>query len=964
MCSQENRNMRVLLSLPPKLSQDFHQIEYKSKEDYFCAHDPIGAKLGSAGATVHILESAWRDSDGSKGLQDWLSEQNRIIIHAGGQSRRLPAYAPSGKILTPMPLLSWARGQKYGQHLLDLQLPLLEALLKKAPPKLNTLIACGDALIRNSGKLPHLPEADVLCLGLWAKPEVASRHGVFFMPRSSPNEWAFSLQKPSQKELLDLAQEYHYLIDLGIWLLSDKAVKLLFKKCGWQENQQSFEHTHPNYYDLYGEFGLYLGNEPRIKDPEIQELSCAVVRLSEGEFYHFGRTDELIHSSIALRNLYPLPEKEKIKSIKNPQVFTQNSQIDIPLNSFQDNIWIENSHVSEGWKLGRRHMITGVPENDWKLNFQDDICLDIVPVGERLYCLRPYDFSDLFKEKIAEASWMGNTIWEWMEKREIDKRLLNWELEQDIQKTAIFPLLEEDELEEGFIQWMIDPQPISNETYKSLWLRERLSAEDLSNQANLKRLYEQRDQFKKVNLGQLLEKTSIRWISRLDLSSLAAEYWRLGVVPDGTDALPKKAGMDKIHTAMFMYEYLRDKDQEEAKQWEQEAFGALRALITGKPKKNRQNPKQRLLEDQLIIARAPLRMDLAGGWSDTPPYCLNYGGQVLNVAININGQPPIEVIIRSSEKLHFKLNSIDQGLHETVNSFEELRKYDQLGETFAIPKAALALAGFLPEYAKHPEENLEAQILRAGRGLEINLLAAVPKGSGLGTSSILATAVLGAISEAYKLGWSRMEIGHKVLVLEQMLTSGGGWQDQYGGLFPGLKYLETKAGKDQVPEIHYIEESKLEELEYKDRLLLYYTGITRIAHNILGEIVRGMFLNSEEHLQHLHRIYQHGKETYELANHGSYERFAKMVAKSWELNKALDSGTNPPQVEQIMQQIDPFIYGAKLLGAGGGGFLFIMAKGKEEAAKIKKELNHSPPNKQARFVEFSVSKEGLQIIRT
>jgi len=956
--------MRVLLSLPPKLSHDFHQIENKSPEDYFCTHDPIGAKLGSAGATVHIIESAWKDEQQDEDLNSWLPRQKRIIVHAGGQSRRLPAYAPSGKILTPMPLLSWARGQKYGQHLLDLQLPLLEALLKKAPSRLNTLIACGDALIRNSGKLPHLPEVDVLCLGLWAKPELASRHGVFFTPRSNPNEWAFSLQKPSQKELLELSEEYYYLIDLGIWLLSDKAVKLLFKKCGWQEGKEAFKQAHPDYYDLYGEFGLYLGNNPRLKDPEIQELSCAVVRLSEGEFYHFGRTDELIHSSIALRNLHPVPEKQKIKSIKNPRVFTQNSRVDIPLNSFQDNIWIENSHVSEGWKLERRHMISGVPENEWKLNFQEDICLDIVPVEEEKFCLRPYGFSDLFKARIKDAHWMGNSIWDWLSKRGIDKNELDWDLDQDIQKTALFPLIHQTELEEGFIQWLIDPNPVQHEAYAKLWLRERKTAEELSNEANLVRLYQQRDLFKKENLDQLLEKTSSKWISRLDLSALAKEYKRLGVVPNGREALPKKAGMDKIHTAMFMYEYLRDKEAEGAQLWEEEAFGALRDLIKGKPKKNRQNPKKKLLDDQLIIARAPLRMDLAGGWSDTPPYCLNYGGQVLNVAININGQAPIEVIIKASDKPHFKLSSIDQGLQEEVTSFDSLQKYDQLGEAFAIPKAALALAGFLPDYAKHPAEDLSTQIMQAGGGLEISLLAAVPKGSGLGTSSILATAVLAALSEAYKLGWSRMEIGNKVLMLEQMLTSGGGWQDQYGGLFPGLKYLETSPGKIQSPQIHYVEESVMEDTEYSNRLMLYYTGITRIAHNILGEIVRGMFLNSEEHLQHLHRIFQHGKDTYELAIHGSYERFAKMVAKSWELNKALDAGTNPPEVDKIMQQIAPYSYGAKLLGAGGGGFLFIMAKGKEEADNIRKELKNSPPNERARFLDFSVSKEGLQIIRT
>jgi len=69
--------------------------------------------------------------------------EKRILLHAGGQSRRLPGYAPSGKILTPIPVFRWARGQKLGQNLLSLQLPLYEKIMERAPERLRTLIASG-----------------------------------------------------------------------------------------------------------------------------------------------------------------------------------------------------------------------------------------------------------------------------------------------------------------------------------------------------------------------------------------------------------------------------------------------------------------------------------------------------------------------------------------------------------------------------------------------------------------------------------------------------------------------------------------------------------------------------------------------------------------------------------------------------------------------------------------------------
>ena len=108
-------------------------------------------------------------------------------------------------------------------------------------------------------------------------------------------------------------------------------------------------------------------------------------------------------------------------------------------------------------------------------------------------------------------------------------------------------------------------------------------------------------------------------------------------------------------------------------------------------------------------------------------------------------RPPLHCYIKASEKPEFVLRSIDLGAQETITTYEELKEFHNVGSPFAIPKAALALSGFIPDFSYRKFSSLHKQLTEAGGGLEISILSAVPKGSGLGTSSILAATVLGTL---------------------------------------------------------------------------------------------------------------------------------------------------------------------------------------------------------------------------
>jgi len=844
--------MKKLLSLPPNLVGAFHDVTGLSREEYFCTCDPVGHRLGSGGGTTWLLQEAFKAEGGD--FDAWLSREKRILIHAGGQSKRLPSYAVSGKVLMPVPVFRWERGQRLSQDLLSLQLPLYEKMMALAPENIHTMVVSGDVLIRATQPLQAIPEADVVCYGLWLDASVARNHGVFVSDRRTPSVLKQMLQKPSVQTLTEIQKDHYFLTDIGIWLLSDKAVKILAQRSEGRE------------YDLYGEFGCALGTDPTKPDGDVSSLSVAIVPLAGGEFYHFGTSREMISSTVRIQNLEN--DQRKIMHLDrkpHPSIFVQNALTEIGFTEENTNIWIENSHVGKRWKLTHDHIITGVPENDWDISLVSGECIDVVPVGEKDYEVRRY---------------------------------------------------------------RID---------------EPLNSNDLAERANLHRLFAQRQRFRRQNWSSLAKNWRHSVFYQLDLADASAAFKQENIpLPP---PLPEDAPlMTRIHDAMFRGE--SDK-----------AFALLREGLGVVGPFEAVEPHLCVADDQIVWGRSPVRIDIAGGWTDTPPYCLMEGGNVINFAIELNGQPPLQTFIRPSKERRIVLRSIDLGAIEVVETFEQLTDFMHVGSPFSIPKAALVLAGF-------GRQDLKQELEAFGAGIELTLLSAIPAGSGLGTSSILASTVLGAVSDFCGLAWDKNEIGRRTLILEQMLTTGGGWQDQFGGVLGGVKLLQTGSGFDQSPQVRWLPNDLWLQPEYRACHLLYYTGITRTAKQILAEIVSRMFLNHGDELRLLREMKEHTMEMYDAIQRNDFVRMGQLVRKTWSQNQQLDTGTNPEAVAALTSLVDDLCLGYKLPGAGGGGYLYMIAKDPEAAARIKQILNDHPSSRNARFVEMALSTSGLQISRS
>lgn len=948
--------MKKLLSLPPNLVECFHDIEKADRSEWFCTSDPIGSKLGSGGGTAWLLKACMEEENTEKGLTEWLATEKRILLHAGGQSRRLPAYAPSGKILTPIPVFRWGRGQKLTQNLLSLQLPLYEKIMEKAPENLHTLVASGDVYIRATQPLQEIPEADVVCYGLWVDPQLAKNHGVFVSSRKTPDQLDFMLQKPSVEELGTLMKDYLFLMDIGIWLLSDRAVELMVKR--------SEKEGKIGFYDMYSEFGPALGQHPRLHDEELTQLKVAILPLPGGEFHHYGTSREMISSTLAIQNCVTDQRAIIHRKVKpHPAIFVQNARVDCSLTADNAEVWIENSHVGQGWKLHSRNIITGVPCNNWNLEVLEGICIDVVPMGKGGFVARPYGFNDAFKGALSVEStlYQGIPASEWLRMRGLKPEDIRGS--HDLQTAAIFPVCHSVEELGTVMRWMT-AEPELNEG-REIWMQaEKKSADEISAYADLRKLTAQREEFRKENWKILAENHEKSVFYQLDLQQAAEEYGRLNLkLPQELDE--QTPLLTRIADTMFRARtmQIQGAGTEEVKRMEEKAFALMRNGLVGTVD-FRQQPKLSVYEDQIVWGRSPVRIDLAGGWTDTPPYSLMEGGNVVNIAIELNGQPPLQVYVKPSKEYKIILRSIDLGAMEVVTTYEELYTFNKVGSPFSIPKAALVLAGFHPNFNTEHFATLEEQLKNFGTGIEVTLLSAIPAGSGLGTSSILAATVLGAVNDFCGLNWDKQEIGSRTLILEQLLTTGGGWQDQYGGVLQGVKMLQTSAGWNQEPLVRWLPDYLFTSSEYRKCHLLYYTGITRTAKGILAEIVRGMFLNSSRHLELLREMKLHATDMYDAILRNNFEEAGRLVRKTWKQNQLLDEGTNPPAVQALTRQIDDLCLGYKLPGAGGGGYLYMVAKDPEAASRIQKILNENRPNDRARFVDMTLSKKGLEISRS
>ena len=198
---------------------------------------------------------------------------------------------------------------------------------------------------------------------------------------------------------------------------------------------------------------------------------------------------------------------------------------------------------------------------------------------------------------------------------------------------------------------------------------------------------------------------------------------------------------------------------------------------------------------------------------------------MLNAAILLGGEYPVEVHVRRLPKPMVVLESADMGSHGEFTAISDLQECHNPYDPFVLHKAALIACGVIPR-----EGGELTDITAKIGGLYVSTqMHGVPKGSGLGTSSILAGACVKALFQYFGVAHTEDDLYEHAMCVEQIMSTGGGWQDQVGGMTPGLKLITAPAGIQQKLNVRHIALSEDTKAELNARFTLIYTGQRRLA---------------------------------------------------------------------------------------------------------------------------------------
>ncbi|MCY2951003.1 MAG: hypothetical protein NTU53_03385 [Planctomycetota bacterium] len=374
-----------------------------------------------------------------------------------------------------------------------------------------------------------------------------------------------------------------------------------------------------------------------------------------------------------------------------------------------------------------------------------------------------------------------------------------------------------------------------------------------------------------------------------------------------------------------------------------------------------------------IEATSPVRLDLSGGWSDTPPYCYERGGHVVNVAINLDNHPPIRAMVRTIAQPLLILESNDLGTHLEITSLDQLRSSPSVHDPFALHKVALHMVGLLPNPATKPNRtpDLQSHLKNLGAGLILSTECRVPKGSGLGTSSILSATLLAALhqlspSPQFENQESIIDnLIQETLLLEQRLSTGGGWQDQIGGIVGGLKSTTANPGIPQQPLIEPLPLSDHLYSAFQDRLVVYYSGQQRLARDILRRVMGRYLAREPAVLLLLDQLKKSAATLRAALLKGNWTATAREIARYWELKKQLYPGSTTPTIDVLFLELAEHYLAAGLAGAGGGGFAYFFCKNPTQAARLRDTLakRSARPGSLGAVFQTQINRTGLSVSR-
>lgn len=971
--------------------------------------DPGGRRVGSLGATLHVLAELAAECSGSGNP---FAGERILICHSGGDSRRTPAYAAQGKVFTPLPVTA-QRGEPLA--LFDLIVRTLSELPRSEGG--HVVITSGDVLLTFDHGAVDLTREGVTGVAYFGPAARGERHGVYVPEsfRGTPQQCeclpvADFLQKPTleQAEAGGAVDPFgNVAVDTGLMSIDPATSLKLLEMAGWRGGRgggrilksgllAQIADGGVGALDLYQEFAMALAERVeegdyigRFADGGVERrwlqqiyrglrgVAFHVNVVPYCEFFHIGSSRELLSGFGGLSRTAEtyrfvrgsgsyLTGESGIES-----AFVFNTCLEVPMRAGPS--LIEGVHGGSGSRieLERDNILTGLPQGvDVAVTLKQGIGMVCLPIGRSGWAAVAYGVDDDFKQgygKGGECLFLNQPVGCWMERNGGGRGDL-WRGGSESEGMwqarlwrvgRIGSVVAEAVSVGGGGGWLEDQSPGRRYSLAELLPRvnhKRLLAvrQEIHRQVNLHRITERVLGDNELSAAEICREIRVREEAEEVLRRLA----ELTMSHCGSRPLLRARVlqlMAEVHKRGIAGSVVLPKGFEDP---QQAAFGAVAESVALSYTPPESPGQAAILHDQVVWVTTPVRIDFAGGWSDTPPICSELGGTVLNAAVTLNGLYPVQVMAKLNRHGCIRLSSIDLGERVEIRSTAELLDHSNPHEWSTLAKAAIVLAGIGPSDSSR---SLAEWLRKIGGGVDLTIFSSLPKGSGMGTSSVLGAAVLACLGRVVGKSFTTDELIRLVSILEQRMCTGGGWQDQVGAIVPGVKLITTQPGSDQSVSLRWAVFNMSEGSELKRRCLLYFTGQKRMARNILQNVVRRYLGRDPETIATVHALKQCAIETKEALDAQDVEGFGSGVARYWELKKRIDPGSTNDAIERLLGSVSDELTAALLPGAGGGGFIFMLARSGEAAERIRQRFEASPPNREARFFEFDIDQQGLRV---
>ena len=298
-------------------------------------------------------------------------------------------------------------------------------------------------------------------------------------------------------------------------------------------------------------------------------------------------------------------------------------------------------------------------------------------------------------------------------------------------------------------------------------------------------------------------------------------------------------------------------------------------------------------------SKAPLRIGLAGGGTDVSPYSDIHGGAILNATLSLYANASIELLPEKKIVLH----AMDR---------DEEEVYDW--------QSSLPINGKL-DLLKGVYNRIQKDYGFTERGFRLSTFVDAPAGSGLGTSSTLVVAIIGAFTEMLKLPLGEYDMAHYAYEIERSdLELAGGKQDQYAATFGGVNFMEFYSGDKVIVNPLRIRQEYLFELE--NNLLLYYTSTSRESAEIIRKQSRNVVDKKDRSIDAMHQLKEQAQQMKEALLKGKLAEIGEILDFGFQQKKQMAEGISNPLMEDIYSTaMAAGATGGKISGAGGGGFM-------------------------------------------